>query len=306
MIILTGEEGETASGPTVLLMGLGLVGSAVLETLQLQSRWSTVQRLNLSWNNSTALAEELGSLERDLSGNANLLHVVWSAGTIGFQATVADCAVELESFRKVLTLAGALAHSHPVVFHMVSSGGGLFEGQRGVGRNSTPRPRRPYGELKLEQEKALISSGLAARIYRPGTIYGAICKSHRQGIISLFLLNGIRGTVCNVYGKPSTQRDYVWTGDIGHFIALEILRSREGVKIHHLVSGNPTSIFQIQQNIQRLLMRNLYVGYQRGHNDLDITFQTSICPVEWFPSDLSTGIHRIYNQWRGAGAQAYL
>ena len=54
-----------------------------------------------------------------------------------------------------LRLSGFRVFRRGPLFFLVSSAGGLFEGQRNVGDRSQPSPMRPYGFLKLRQEKLL-------------------------------------------------------------------------------------------------------------------------------------------------------
>ena len=125
------------------------------------------------------------------------LTIIWSAGRAGFAASEADAQQEIDSFQKVIALSELLVNEHPSTtssFHMLSSAGGLFEGQTNVGRTSTPRPLRPYGVIKLEQELLLNKWVTPATkfCYRPSSVYGLPHQGQRMGLIPTLLQNGIR------------------------------------------------------------------------------------------------------------------
>ena len=195
-----------------------------------------------------------------------MLSVVWAAGRAGFQSGDSAHQSEFENFERVLSLGTRIALKTPrcrVRFFLVSSAGGLYEGQRNVSLSTPAVPLRAYGRFKLMQEQALRQAeGYdASFVYRPSTIYGLALKG-RVGLVYALLLNGLRQRVSAISGNATTLRDYVFNRDLGRFIADEILSLTETeAPPRFLVSGKPSSIQEIATIAEDLLGRKLYLSY---------------------------------------------
>jgi UDP-glucose 4-epimerase len=225
---------------------------------------------------------------------------VWSAGKGGFGMGETDTLPEMDSFSEVVEMAMAMMRENPsclVRFHMLSSAGGLFEGQRNVNAASLPAPRRPYGALKLAQEKILDDcDGLVRFIYRPTSVYGFAGLNRRMGLIPTLLLNGTKNKVSTIFGAPETLRDYVWADDVGAFI-VGIMASKTAVPGRFfLASGKPSTLFEIFSRIEKILNRKLFRHYIKGGGNAEHnTFSMKTRPVGWNPMDLETGIRKTFH-----------
>ena len=187
----------------------------------------------------------------------------------------------------------ALQLRGPAAFHLVSSAGGLFEGQRHVDAASLPKPLRPYGAAKLRQEGLLLGlQGVAPRIYRPASLYGTPRPSGRAGLIATLLENARLNRVTTISGDAGTLRDYVLVDDAARFIARQV---HEGGALSRalLASGKPSSIAEVLSAVAARIGRQPYVRYttQRS-NALDMSYRASALPPGWSPADLRTGIAR--------------
>ena len=71
---------------------------------------------------------------------------------------------------------------------MISSAGGLFEGQTFCDARSAPTPQRPYGEGKLNQEQLAWGRKGDAKIhiFRPSSVYG-VSPSGRIGLVTALI-----------------------------------------------------------------------------------------------------------------------
>ncbi len=269
---------------TVLLFGAGLVGSAVAAELTRLRRQRPVVH-PFSWTEPEAGAAEIGRLKL----RADRFDVVWSAGSGAFGAPAEVFEGELRAFRAVTGL--ALRLGGLPAFHLVSSAGGLFEGQRHVDAASRPKPLRPYGAAKLQQEETLLElPGLAARIYRPASLYGVPRPGVRAGLIATLLENARLNRVTTISGNAGTLRDYVLVDDAGRFIARQV---HEGGALGEalLASARPSSIAEVLTATAAQIGRQPYVRYttQRS-NALDMSYRASALPPGWSPTDLRTGI----------------
>lgn len=322
MILLTNSGGTTQVSRTIAVLGAGLIGSAVAETLT--SRASLrVETIPLSWVDPALQERQLQEIEERIAailgktcgleappGVGVSLTVFWSAGQAGFTATEADTVGELSSFRAVLATAERLARRFPearLKFYLMSSAGGLFEGQRHVDEEASPTPQRPYGLLKWEQEQLLLASGppIAKRIYRLTSVYGYLRPHQRIGLISTLLLNGVRHKVSSITGLMSTLRDFVFVDDIAGFLASALLNDdgRRENAVFLLSCGKPSSLFEIQKVVERIIGRKIYVSYSlQPSNSADITFSPGAPPAGWSPSDLRSNISKIYRAAISSGA----
>jgi UDP-glucose 4-epimerase len=303
MMILD-RPGEGPAGRRLTaVFGVGLVGAALVAALHRRGACAAA-RHEVPWTDPGRLLTGLHGIEDELAGaGAGRRHVVWSAGSAGFGATAAEAEAELAAFRAVLAMAGRLAGRCPrgVVFHLLSSAGGLFEGQRHVERGSRPAPRRPYGELKLRQEQLLAAApdGLGKRVYRLTSVYGYPHGRRRRGLIPTLVVNGVRQRVSSIVGRLATLRDFTWAEDVARFLADDLLGAAPGGECvtHTLAAGVPTSILEVRRLVEAVLGRPLYLSYSPAPDNCeDITFSSRLPPPGWWASDLKTNVTNVYHE----------
>lgn len=326
MLILT--DNPVASSPplAVAAFGVGLIGSSVAEALQ-RERPLRRQICPMDWDRPAIQADQLSFIEGELAAVLNrsagqadglparggdpagTVGILWSAGKAGFSSSGEETAAELSSYRAVLQMAERLGSSFPgskVTFSLASSAGGLFEGQRAVDPASEPAPLRPYGQLKLDQERMLqdCRAPLCKRIYRLSSVYGYVSAKHRRGLIPTLILNGIRHQVSAITGRMDTLRDFVWVEDVAAMMASDLLdeRRQPAESISVLASAKPSSLYEIQGLIEAVLGHRLYVTFStEAQNSLDITFARAVLPTGWWTTDLSTCIQKIYRHAVSSG-----
>jgi UDP-glucose 4-epimerase len=320
------HDGENPGTSIAAVFGVGLIGYHLVQNL-CQRRYSIVHSLPFSWHSPSHRKKEtpdildwirnlMKSLDHDDSQHrgrlyalpfraginpvpANRIDFIWSAGKGGFGMSQNDTQAELNAFSEVLEMSMAVYREHPscqVRFHMLSSAGGLFEGQRNVNADSQPAPKRPYGELKLAQEKILdYCDELVRLIYRPTSVYGFTGLNRRMGLIPTLLLNGSKNRVSTIFGAPETLRDYVWADDVGAFMAEIIASNISASGRFFLASGKPSAVFEVLIRIEKILNKKLFCHYiKSGGNAEHNTFSTETRPVGWNPVDLETGIRKTF------------
>ncbi len=291
--------------PPVVLFGVGLLGSAIRDALVREHY--RAELLPLSWEDPRLQQRQLHTIESRLDAairgsEAIGVDFVWAAGKAGFGSAKSETAPELDSFRAILTLAESAATrrgARTTGFHLLSSIGGLFEGQRFVERDSAARALRPYAHLKMRQEDLLAASRapLCRRIYRLTSVFGPAPAGRRRGLIPTLIHNGQRHLVTRIVGRLSTLRDFVWTEDIGRYLRGRLLapNREQGIRIHTLAAGRPSSIREILNLVEGLLQRRLYVQFDLGlSNSMDITVSPAILAARWCPSDLKTAVRQVW------------
>lgn len=291
-----------------VLFGVGMIGHAVLNGLY-RFGYERHAEIVYPWDDRDGRIRAGRGIEqvcRDAPGSRKpLVSVIWSAGTAGFHSSAEALNPERSAFEDTVALATQLCHrldAAPLDFHFVSSAGGLFEGQEVVGPSSPVAPMRPYGEMKRDQEQLLARrlSGQMLSIYRPSSIYGPWFRGSRHGLINHLVRNGRRGRVTVLDAHVMALRDYVYSGDIGTFIARRIRYAEPDSgrqQTHFLVSSRCASIFEVVGKIERVLNMKLAIRFDENFgNHRNITFSERILPHGWRPSPLEVGIRQFLVQ----------
>jgi NAD dependent epimerase/dehydratase family len=296
----------------VVLFGTGLIGTSVCKKINKQAEYSSFF-LPFDWNSPDKSRQDATRIFAHLSSilfsspNATLssskIAFVWSAGKAGFTASKKNMVDEVISFDIVLDLVKKIAESFPTIkifFHLLSSVGGLFEGQRLIHDTTRAQPKRYYGQLKYEQEKRLLKlkGGVVKKLYRPTSVYGFNGFHQRMGLISTLVSNGIKNQVSTIFGRLSTLRDYVLNDDIGAYIEKNLFHDcTPGVTTVHLLgSGKPSSIYEIRHFVEQVIGRKIYLQFHstpETENTTDITVNSSALPVAWTPTDVKCGIRHV-------------
>jgi UDP-glucose 4-epimerase len=217
----------------ISIFGAGLIGSAIHQSLVKTDCYHT-ETLPFSWNDTLEQRKDIDVIgERlmevlehqcDAKRYAGRLSFVWSAGKGGFMSPEEDMERELESYTRVLDLFNYLNKKYPESifdFHLLSSAGGMHDGQRFVENTDTINPCRPYGRLKQSQEQLLkiARPSINYMIYRPASVYGYMGPASRLGLIPTLLYNSHYNKVTTIYGNLNTLRDYVPSTDVGKYIS---------------------------------------------------------------------------------------
>ena len=312
MILVQHHCSQSTKRSVVLLFGTGLIGSSILKGLR-QSGETTCHECPFSWNEANQRTRDaegiysrlIGTVESDgnCGGAPNSIALVWSAGKAGFFASQEDIDRELESYHVVLSLLEKLSLRFPTIkveCHLLSSAGGLFEDQGLVDISTQPSPKRLYGHLKYEQENLLakLDSDIAKYIYRPTSVYGYSGPGKRMGLIPTLISNGIQNQTSTIVGSLNTLRDYVFNDDIGNHIAAQICSEERMTEtdIRLLASGKPSSIFEIQHFVERVIRKKVLLNFLASpetDNATDIVVGSDVLTENWNPIDVSTGVRCV-------------
>jgi nucleoside-diphosphate-sugar epimerase len=304
MILVECNDGSANSNTRRLvgLFGVGLIGQSIVAAIH-RTRPYTVYKFSFTWNSEQKQLQELEAVQRHIlaprtDDRISQIDMVWAAGIGGFGASEDQITLEVRAFEKVLSFGLKLAYGTTDVrhsFHLLSSAGGLFEGQKHVNHYSRPRPLRPYSHGKIEQERMLlaVSAPMRTMIYRPSSVYGVSSKGSRLGLVNALIQNSVRHRTTNIVGNSQTIRDYVLASDVGQFVADKLRDLNAQSKIFTLASGKPTSIFEMLYRIEKILGRKLYFAFDKARsNAADTSFSRSVLPEFWCPTDLETGLRQ--------------
>jgi hypothetical protein len=312
MLILHNSPKKDEDSKIVVLFGTGLLGAAFLKSLH-RSMFYKKHYIPSTWNNYELFGQGLDAAlskiihivdQYEIIGlKTKNLAFVWCAGKAGFNASEIDYKHELNCFDAVLQLASRvyeLLKEYEVQFHMISSAGGLFEGQRVIDCATVPKPKRVYGLLKHEQEIRLkcLPVQIGKMIYRPTSVYGYNRDGQRMGLIPILIANGLENRVSTIFGDFSTLRDYVLNEDVGAFIAQNLFTKNmsQNLESYLLGSGKPSSIYEIKHFVERAIGKKIYFKFENNSktsNSSDITIALSARPEQWAPTSLQNGVRYV-------------
>jgi nucleoside-diphosphate-sugar epimerase len=297
MILLrkpTGLNSET----DVLLVGRGLVGSAIENEL-IKRGYGVLRNLPVNWADLFSAAVQFKTaIELCKKTKTEHLNIIWAAGKAGFSANESETSAELATFQNVLAVIDQYSQNGTSIkVHLISSAGGLFEGQVNVGYHSVPKPLRPYGFLKLNMESFLINlkKSISYSIYRISTVYGYINESSRMGLIASLVYNSMKKKETFIFGTFNTMRDYVWVEDISQFVADEIFERHSTNNTYTLVSCIPMSIFQMHKIVENTINRKCLIRFISNPSNINHnTYNLSIRPRNFNSSFPFINISKIY------------
>lgn len=288
----------------ILHFGIGLVGNAIKNSICRLYQPQQIQHISFSWNQQTAALECLEHIfekTTQLIDNEHAqLHIVWSAGKCGFGATTEETQREQQLFYAVIDRIDAFAQTLPtrrVYFYLMSSAGGLYENQSHVNTYSSPAPQRPYGFLKLEQEKYILKKQhVETKIFRISSVYSRYLPEGRKGLMAVMMNNCIQHKVSTIFGSANTLRDYVLDEDIGDYVTKCIFSpDNDAPQIQFLIAGQPSSILEIKKYIEVISKKKSYVNYTLvKSNASNICFSPKLVPSEFHPSSLYLNLQLLY------------
>ena len=300
----------------VLIFGLGLIGRAIQSAIRTCFIPSS-EEFPFYWDSNLIQQQQIIEIQKrviELGSNQSRpvqIDIVWSAGKAGFGADKAVFQKEAQAFTLSMKLAmditRELQHCK-LRFHLLSTAGGLYEGQVLVDADSHASIHRSYGQAKLQLESNLaeLPETIEQLIYRPSSVYGYGGPGARIGLVVAAIHSAVKNSLINIYAKPDTLRDYVYVEDIGRFIASNIEKKIFDKKVFILASGKPTSTFELTNIIERVTEKPLLVQYQlAGDNTMSNTYQSTCLPNDWEATSLETGVFLTAMKIRSEFIQNY-
>lgn len=297
----------------VAIFGIGLVGTSINKHLEKSGSYESLY-IDLPWDNTDLQKIKLLEIKKELISQFDYIlkrykideiyfDIVWSAGKAGFSASADEVQNEFICFKKIiLSLLYDTEVNQPFhkTIHLISSAGGIYEGSRKNQTSLTPSPVRPYGHLKIEQERFILSlrGNISTKIYRLSSVYGHINFKRRMGLIPTLIYNGLNYKVSSIFGNMHTLRDYIFCDDIGKYIGNKIIENNLDPGSYLLASGKPTSILEVKKLIEDIIGRKIFIKYNIDKSNYrDICFQKKQLPENLDIIGLNVGIKNVYYNW---------
>lgn len=262
------QQIENTSATWVIGSG-GLLGGAIVRTLNPSFSATTID-----WSSPDQsiqdLVTNLRMFKESLVENQPW-SIIWAAGHATVSSSQGECDSELSVFKKFLHDVARTLTS-PGEFFLASSAGGVFAGSEPAPFNaeSVAVPLSPYGFLKLEQERALMSTAKASTNIHPiigrfSNLYGPGQDLHKlQGLISHLILAALTKHNMNIFVPLDTLRDFIYVDDAAS-VVVELLSSSNPPKIAIIASGEPRSLGAVISQVQGVLRMNIPISY--GEHD---------------------------------------
>ncbi len=277
----------------IIQLGSGLIGTAISALLKV----NVTQELShkVDWQQPMITCEWLQDQAATLS-QYDSIEIIWAAGKAGFGATAAEVDEEKANFKLLIETLAQTTQNIPTRCWLMSSAGGLHEGQTCVNRLTKVNPSRPYADLKLYQETLVQASYDRHVICRISSVYTTSNLSGRLGLIPVLMKNGIQHKVSTLVGSESTLRDYVLDMDIAAYIDNHIRAQSAEHGIQYLVNGSPMSIRSVKNSIEQIILKKLYIKYAPvKQNAANITFLKDTKATTFQSSPMLSNIKILYN-----------
>jgi len=282
----------------VLIFGLGVVGWSIFE--HVSKDFDLVAEGKLDWSSIKSCEKILETFfKENLPEKIQTFDVIWSAGNTLFSVDEEGAEADLSFFKKFTTaLKKSISNALPSArmrYVLLSSAGGLFEGQTGITARSQPQPQRPYAALKLKQEEFIETQNWIDEhaIVRLSSVYSISNLRSRMGLIPTMVNKAIRQEFLSIYGTEMTLRDYVLDADIGRYVA-KILRGPLPRKVF-VVDGKPHSILEIKNMVEAITQKKVYLSYTMlKSNAANNSYSKQVRADGFEPSDLATNIRLLY------------
>jgi len=288
----------------ILHFGIGLIGTTIQKNLLTHGFFEKVEYSKhlFDWNFPEKTDLYLSDFFKDkapLLKSLEKIYIIWSAGKAGFRSSEEEVNTQLSHFK--LTLDELVQNIEilnlPFAFFLISSAGGLFEGQTLIHEKSKPDVKRPYGYLKLAEEHALLnhSASFEKNIFRVSSVYSIDVVNKRKGLMLVLMKNGLQQKVSTIFGQEFTIRDYILDKDIANYFSYLIYEKVNPGSINFLVSGKPSSIYEIRKLIEKILKKRIYIYYSPTKSNAEhMSYIKQILPKNFRPSNLETNLKKLY------------
>lgn len=297
MYLITNIENESNPRRLCIHLGNGLVGNAILR--QLLKHGNVLVHKRVDWSNIALTIRWIADCEL-AQGQYDCIDIVWATGKAKFSDPREVTQKEEQDFESILrTLNQKFSPlCKQIRLWLMSSAGGLFEGQTHVDFESKITCKRPYSKLKRYQEESA-SQILPTVICRVSSVYTTKNLSGRMGLIPTLLQNDFHSQVCTITGNPSTLRDYVLDEDVGRFVCNGIVLGTEITGVQYLIDGRSVSIQTIINTIEGITNRKLFVKYSRNNrNDANMSFSPRLRAKSFRSGSLTSNIRILHQNIR--------
>lgn len=255
------------TSPAVVVVGEGLIGSAVTRRLRRRARDREVYQTT-DWNEPTLGSDLRATLE---GAEADRIEVIWCAGTWGMNSNDGVEHAVVQFRRNVEDLVEAASDHGSMRFHLTSSAGALGcpSGERRFTIVDSP-----YRQIKQAEEDIASELVTDLRIHRITSVYGSPSRTGRSGLIGALVKNALRSRETPLYARTVTMRNYVHAIDVAE--ALVRATGDESLESTLLASRRSHPMREVVAATQKVVRRTVPVSYRPPSNAHDMVFNPKV------------------------------
>lgn len=311
--------GARPTGPSVLVLGAGFIGSALagallerdcLPVVFTRSHPAEQRRAQLA-GASVVVGDtsDMGTLAAVLNDVDQVVYAIGSSSPIESDLDpAADVAIVVPPLVRLLEL---LRLRPGVRLTFLSSGGAVYgEATPPVAETEQARPISSYGIIKVTCEQYIHmyadAHGVPAQILRIANAYGpGQPVSRGQGVVARLMRTAATGELMPLYGGVDSVRDYIYIDDVVGAIA-DLICMDSDERVLNVGTGVGHALHEVlalacEVTGREIPTRDLGArSFDVSANVLDITRLSKIIPFA--PLDLRTGLTRV---WEDANASPY-
>jgi len=260
-----GEDPGTAGSKGVLVVGEGLIGSAV--TRRLRSRpLSAESHVSIDWN-APNFASATTELLRDIEVDS--IDVVWAAGTFGMTSSLEVDRLTSRFRANLKAVVSSTARLAPTRVHLVSSAGALGCPS---GDDRFETLESAYKSIKSAEEQIVADLSTPFRIHRATSVFGAVSRRGRCGLVGALIANALRRQETVLFGRTTTMRNYIYADDVGEALARAVHSTSNAPTLLAATRSHPMN--EVVATAERILRRSIPVSYRPPTNHHDMVFSS--------------------------------
>ncbi len=188
--------------------------------------------------------------------------------------------------------------TRPIYF--LSSGGCVYSSSKmPLNELSEARGINKYGELKVQMEIELASSGIPGTILRISNVYGQNQPHGRgQGVVAEWKKALQSGENIKVFGSTESFRDYVYIDDVVSAVT-KVLSLEAKPRVFNVGSGVATTLSEILEVVESLKSPNTEIQFFEGRKTDRLGYYLDISAlkmaIHWEPeTTIEVGLARIF------------
>lgn len=249
--------------PAVIVVGEGLIGSAVTKRLRRRAH-SHEEYIKNDWSEPDFAADTRSLLE---ASDATSVEVVWAAGVFGMSSTLEVDLMAAKFESNLSAIISGAAGSGPVRVHLASSAGALGC-PSGECRFETVAS--PYKAIKSAEEDIVNKLDVPVRIHRVTSVFGPKSSSGRAGLVGALMTNALRTNETSLYARTTTMRNYVHADDVGE--AIVRATQSPSTEMTLIAAKRSHAMNEVVATAGRVLRRTVPVSYRPPSNHHDMIF----------------------------------
>jgi len=298
-ILVTGGAGFIGSSLTKNLIGQG-------HDVVVLDDFSTGLRSNLSQLQIEVIEGSIASpamVEKAARGVDAIIHLA-ARGSVPRSLRNPRATFDVNVVGTLNVCETARTNSIPVIFSSSSSVYGANTKDKKI-EHDWLSPLSPYAASKLSGEGTVVSFsrsfGIQSGVFRLFNVYGPGQRPEHQysAVIPKWIWAALRGEELKIFGDGKTSRDFTYIDNVVEILSRCVLENRYFDGVTNLAFGNPVTLLDVIEEIEKLLPGIHATHYETRPGDIRNSDNGSQRLRELFPevrpTSLQEGIDSTFN-----------